>query len=181
MVIQALTMPVHILFCWITVNNYGWAVRGVAIATNITFILNFVLVFGACLWVKQTKQCFHSVEKETYGRLWSYFKLGVPTAAMSCMDIWAFSVLTLIAHYLGVVENAGQVILLNVLSILYSIPMGFASGSCALVGRNIGKGKVSNAKMYAKQALFLVIVVSLIPCACFSLFPRGIIEIFTTD
>lgn len=100
---------------------------------------------------------------------------------MTCADIWAFSILTLIAHYLGVNENAGQVILLNVLALLYSIPMGFASGSCALVGKNIGKGKVENAKMYAKQCLFLVILVSMIPCICFSSFPRAIIEIFTSD
>jgi len=100
---------------------------------------------------------------------------------MTCCDIWAFTFLTLVAHFLGVDENAGQVILLNVLSILYSIPMGFASGSCALVGRNIGKGKVAKAKMYAKQCLFSVIMVSLIPCICFSAFPDQITMIFTKD
>lgn len=62
--------------------------------------------------------------------------------------------------------------MLNVLSVLYSIPMGFASGACALVGRNIGKGKVEKAKAYAKQSILLVVLVSLIPCICFSAMPR---------
>jgi len=59
--------------------------------------------------------------------------------------------------------------------------MGFASGSCALVGKNIGKGNVAKAKTYARQALFLVIVVSMIPCICFTIFPEGIIRIFTKN
>lgn len=100
---------------------------------------------------------------------------------MVCMDLWGFSLMTLIAHFLGVNENAGQVILLNVLALLYSIPLGFSSGSCALIGKSIGRGKVATAKMYAKQSIFLVMLVSMIPCICFAFLPREIAELFTYD
>jgi Na+-driven multidrug efflux pump len=50
-----------------------------------------------------------------------------------------------------------------------------------LVGRNIGQGKVEKAKIYAKQCLFLVIVVSMIPGVCFTIFPNQISGIFTSD
>ena len=33
---------------------------------------------------------------------------------------------------------------------MYAIPMGFAGGACALVGRNIGKGRILKAKVYAR-------------------------------
>lgn len=58
--------------------------------------------------------------------------------------------MVIIANYIGVNENAGQVIVLILNSIMYSIPLGFASGACALVGRNIGKGNIAKAKMYAR-------------------------------
>lgn len=171
MLIQGLTLPLHILFCYLFVNKAGYGIFGVALATNLTFFINFLFVFIAVSYLKVTRQCLTGVQKSTTQKVLPYLVLGIPTAAMTCMDIWAFSVLTLIAHFLGPDENAGQVILLNVLSILYSIPMGFASASCALVGKNIGKGKVAKAKIYGKQCLLLVMIVSLIPCICFSAFP----------
>jgi MATE family multidrug resistance protein len=112
--------------------------------------LNFFLIFLAASFIKHTRQCYSAVNKDTFSRIYAYFSLGVPTAMMVCMDMWAFSLLTFISHFLGVNENAGQVILLNVLSLLYSIPLGFSSGACALIGKNIGKGKVATAKIYAK-------------------------------
>lgn len=107
MIIQGLTLPLHILFCYLLVNVQGLKVEGVALATNFTFVLNFVLVLTAVFYVKATRQCISTATKETFGKVWAYFCLGVPTALMTCMDIWAFSVLTLISHYLGVDENAG--------------------------------------------------------------------------
>jgi len=181
MLIQGLTLPVHIFLCYMLTSRGGLGVQGVALATNFTFLLNFMMICVAIFFFKHIRQCLVPVDQQTFKRLWSYFLLGLPTAMMVCLDMWCFSFLTLIAHYLGVTENAGQVILLNVLCLLYAIPMGFSSGSCALVGNNIGKGKVENAKMYAKQAIFLVMVVSLIPCICFATMPRQIASIFTND
>lgn len=180
MVIQGATIPVHILLCYFLVRKLDLNVAGVGLATNLTFFLNFILILIAAFYYSTTKQCLTRVISETYKRLWEYFTLGLPTALMVCFDMWAFSFMTFIAHFLGDDDNAGQVILLNIISLLYSIPLGFSSGACALVGRNVGKGKIANAKMYQKQVLFLVVLVSLIPCISFAVMPRQIIMIFTS-
>mmetsp|Transcript_38285 Transcript_38285/g.36640 ORF Transcript_38285/g.36640 Transcript_38285/m.36640 type:complete len:182 (+) Transcript_38285:144-689(+) len=134
-IVQTCTLPLHVAFNYILIVMNGWDVKGVGVATNLTFSLNFCLIFLAVCYVKATRRCLHSPNRNTFSKSWEYFTLGLPTALMTCMDIWAFSFLALIAHYLGIYENAGQVIMLNIISILYSIPLGFASGSCALVGR----------------------------------------------
>lgn len=100
---------------------------------------------------------------------------------MTCMDILIFSLMVIFGNFMGPNESAGQVIILNIISILYSIPLGFASGTCALVGRNIGKGNVAKARMYARQSVFLVVAVSLTPCILLGTIPSQIISVFTSD
>jgi Na+-driven multidrug efflux pump len=90
-------------------------------------------------------------------------------------------ILSIISNYLGVSENAGQTIMNNIISILYSIPLGFSVGASALVGRNIGKGNILKAKLYIKEILLVSLMTSLAPCIFFLLCPETIIEIFTHD
>jgi multidrug resistance protein, MATE family len=106
-IIQSCTLPLHILFCYVFVNVMGWDIAGVALASTLTFFLNFFFVFIATCYVKESRQCVHGLEKSTWSRVLPYFWMGVPTAAMTSLDMWAFAFLTLIAHYLGVDENAG--------------------------------------------------------------------------
>ena len=40
--------------------------------------------------------------------------------------------------------------MINLMTTLYSIPLGIGGVACTLVGRNIGKGNVDNAKVYAQ-------------------------------
>lgn len=69
---------------------------------------------------------------------------------MLVFDMWCFFALTLISNYLGVTENAGQVIMINLMTTLYCIPLAIGGVACTLVGRNIGKGDINNAILYAK-------------------------------
>ena len=42
--IQLLTTPLHLVWCWLFVTYLNYGVIGCAIATNITFYLNFLLI-----------------------------------------------------------------------------------------------------------------------------------------
>ena len=180
--IQGFTLPLHFLFNYLLVNKAGMGVTGSGIATSLTFSLNMILVVIVVMCTEETRKCLTWPKpSEILPRSWSYFLLGVPTSLMSCLDIWAFTGLTLISSYLGVYENAGQVIMLNVISILYSIPLGFASACCALVGNQMGKGRHEKAKVYAKQGFFTVMMFSIAPCLMFAIFPDKITGIFTSD
>lgn len=145
------------------------------LATNLTFFLNFILLAAAICYKEATRKCLVRFDLATFKKIGSYLRLGIPTALMTFMDMIIFTLMVILANFIGVNENAGQVIILNLLSIMFSIPLGFNSGACALVGRNIGKGNIKKAEIYAKQSLLLVVIVSLVPCLIIGLFPREVI------
>jgi MATE family multidrug resistance protein len=107
MVIQGMTLPIHIALCYILTQFHEWGVFGVGMATNITFFLNFSVVALAIYFNKDINKYIAPVDRKTFRRLWGYIKIGIPTTIMVCFDLWSFAILTLISHFLGINENAG--------------------------------------------------------------------------
>jgi MATE family multidrug resistance protein len=154
---------------------------GIGVATSITFTLdllgNLVLIY----FREEIYECLEKLDRQVFTTLWEYIKIGIPTSIIFCFDMWSFAILTYISHYLGINENAAQVILYNLVGLLYAIPLGFNSAACTLVGRNIGRWNVAKAKLYGYQTIFLTIMISIIPSACLAIFPEEILYLFTDD
>jgi MATE family multidrug resistance protein len=64
--------------------------------------------------------------------------LGIPSAMMLCLEWWAFEVMTLLAGYIGVDEMAAQVIIMNVLALVFMIAVGLLQAATCLIGQQIG-------------------------------------------
>ena len=77
-------------------------------------------------------------DAQVFKNLGEYMSLGVPTAAMQCLEWWAFEVMTLIAGYIGVTEQASQLVLLNIIALLYMIALGIQQAATSTVGSQIG-------------------------------------------
>lgn len=63
----------------------------------------------------------------------------------------------------------------------YSIPLSLAAVACILVGRNIGKGRVEKAKLYAKQGFIINFSICIFPCLLLLTIPNKIVQIFTNN
>jgi len=53
-----------------------------------------------------------------------YLQVSLPATAMICAEWWAFEALTIMAGILGVTELASQTISLNMLALLFMVPLG---------------------------------------------------------
>lgn len=171
MMIQIITLFIHILMCYLLTQVRTFGIIGIALATNLTYILNYIIIQFYLYLTPETKKCLTSYSSNVFEGLGKYVKVAVPTTLMMIFDMWCFFALTLISNYLGVLENAGQVIMINVMTTLYCIPLGIGGVACTLVGRSIGKGKVDSAKRYAQQCLLVDVVFSFIPCLLMFIFP----------
>ena len=56
----------------------------------------------------------------------------------------------ILAGILGVVEQAVNVILFNIIAVVYMMPLGMQEASCALIGNEIGANNPKLAKKYCK-------------------------------
>lgn len=82
-------LPVQYLLCKVFVDNYHWDIQGTNLATNLSMLFSFILLEIYFAWDKDLGETRFSVNKYTlYGTI-SYFKLGLPAAAMFCLEWWA--------------------------------------------------------------------------------------------
>ena len=69
---------------------------------------------------------------------------------MTCTEWWSYELLVILAGILGVVEQAVNVILFNIIAVVYMMPLGMQEASCALIGNEIGANNPKLAKKYCK-------------------------------
>jgi multidrug resistance protein, MATE family len=53
-----------------------------------------------------------------------YFSIGIPSTIMLCLDWWVWELLILISGYLGVHEQATNIVIMNIILIAYMVTMG---------------------------------------------------------
>ena len=53
---------------------------------------------------------------------------------MLCLDVWGNVFIDIVAGYIGVTEQATQVVLFNIMVVLAFAGFGLEQGTCALVG-----------------------------------------------
>jgi multidrug resistance protein, MATE family len=77
-----------------------------------------------------------------------YISIGTPNIAVVVLDWACFEITTLMAGYVGVKEQAAQILLLNMVYVLFQIPYGLQLSSSYLIGKQIGAGDIPLAKRY---------------------------------
>jgi hypothetical protein len=79
---------------------------------------------------QKEKAWFHpfraDVKSESFDKkgLIDYFKLGIPSTGMLCLEWWAFEIMTLFAAYISLTATASQVIVLNVAALFFMPILG---------------------------------------------------------
>jgi MATE family multidrug resistance protein len=112
---------------------------GCAIATNVTYVLNFTLQE---LWVarSETMQKTYSYpDKRSFQNLGFYLKIGVPGALLTCYEWWAFEILTIFAGMISTTALGAHIIIYQWSILVFMVPLGAAQAASTLTGNFIGK------------------------------------------
>jgi MATE family multidrug resistance protein len=110
-----------------------------------------------------------------------YFRLGLPAAGHTALEIGAFSIATFVVGALGAVPLAAHHVSLMMASFTFMFPYGFSSAAAVRVGLFVGAGQPERARV----AGWLCIAVSITVMSAFALgylaFPRALLGCFTHD
>jgi MATE family multidrug resistance protein len=170
------------LWCYIFISKLGLREYGAAIATNITFILNLII---CDIWIK--------LEKKKYGKQWfafnsdsfkdlgGFLQVGIPGALMLCFEWWAFELLALFSGYMGTEYIASEVIVINITSFMFMIPLGVSYSAASLIGLYLGEKKVHLSKRFAYLTMIFNLIIVGIICILLSVYRKNISEIFTKE
>lgn len=148
---QCTTTVLHVAWCIIFIRVLDLGVAGAALALNTTYIINFLIQEGYIrFWdwdfFSQFMQPLFQRSSFSWEGAKEFLKLGVPGTMMQCAEWWAFEVLAIFAGILGPHHLAAQVSIINIIGMVYMIPLGIQFAASASVGGMVGAGNVKMAK-----------------------------------
>jgi MATE family multidrug resistance protein len=178
---QAVGTILHIIWCYILVFKVGLGIKGTSLAVLITYTTQTIVIVLYASRQQDIKESWFFPNRDTIKNLGTYLKQAVPCIFMMCLGWWAFEILTLMSGYISVDATAAQVILLNLDTTLFMLPLGFAYAGSTLVGNAVGEDNIHKAKRFAFVIAILCSSVNLCVILFVLLIRHQIAEIYTSE
>ncbi|XP_021773069.1 protein DETOXIFICATION 16-like [Chenopodium quinoa] len=149
MLTTGFTTLLHVVICWFMVFKSGLGNRGAALSNAISYWINVVLlgvyvrVSPACkeTWTGFSMDAFHDIPE--------FLRLAVPSAVMSCLEVWTFEMMVLLAGFLPnpKLETSVLSISLNTCTSIYMLPLGLSGAISTRVSNELGAGRPHLARL----------------------------------
>lgn len=120
----AIAVSFHYLWCQIFVIHLEFGIVGTGISNVITQSLTFLLLIFYTNTQEDIDQAIQWPDSRIYEGMSEYFSIGIPSTIMLCLDWWVWELLILISGYLGVHEQATNIVIMNIILIAYMVTMG---------------------------------------------------------
>lgn len=75
----------------------------------------------------------------TVRELGAYLRIGINGMLMLCFEWWAFELLAIFTGLLGVRDLAAEVVIINMVTFIFMLPLGISYAASALVGNFLGQ------------------------------------------
>nr|CAB3467985.1 unnamed protein product [Digitaria exilis] len=148
----------HLVVCWVLVYALGMGSKGAALSNGVSYWVNvamlavYVRVSGAC------KETWTGFSTEAFHDSLSFFRLGIPSALMVCLEMWSFEFIVLLS---GLLPNP-KLETLNTSSFVWMIPFGLGSAVTTRVSNELGAGRPQVARLAVRVVVFLAVLEGLI-------------------
>ncbi|XP_010684778.2 protein DETOXIFICATION 18 isoform X1 [Beta vulgaris subsp. vulgaris] len=137
---------------------------GTALATSITFWISAIMLV---LYVNYGRDCKHTwtgVSKESFHHVFGNLKLALPSAAMVCLEYWAFEILVPLAGLFPNSEMTTSLIAMcvNTEAAAFNFTYGLSAAASTRVSNELGAGRPNQAKHAMGVTLKLSILLTAI-------------------
>jgi len=153
--------------CWLFIVHLGLRANGAIIATNITYILNMIIIDACCYFMPKFKRAWTVPDLRVFDNMWEYFKVGFPGACMLCFEWWCFELLAIFSGLMSVEALAAEVIIVNIVSFIFMIPLGISYAASSLTGVFLGLEMIPEAKKFSRLTILFNVIVTIIVIALF--------------
>ena len=181
--VQACGTVVHIGWARLFVDRLGFGLQGIGMACFVTNLSVFIVVFAYAHRIPEVSKLRKRKEEavmaaanedddfqgmgqaesggsperraSSFQGIKEYVQLGAPCALMICLEWWAYQVMAFMSGYFGVASQAAQIVLTTILSIGFMVALGLQQASSTLVGQEIGKGNVPEAKQFHRATKYV--------------------------
>ena len=160
---------------------------GVAGCAWATVIVLWAQTAGAWAWLR--RDSFYTrfllfeqgLRRPHAPALWELLRLGVPMGAGFLIEVTGFSFMALFIARLGTTPVAGHQIAMNLISLMFMLPMSVGNATSTLVAQRIGAQALGDARRLGWHGLWLGAgLAALVGCAVY-LARTPVLQLYTRD
>ncbi|WP_374563050.1 MATE family efflux transporter [Ideonella sp.] len=113
--------------------------------------------------------------------LWGLLRLGVPMGLAILVEVTGFSMMALLISRIGTLPVAGHQIAVNIVSLMFMLPLGLANATGTLVAQRIGAGDLADARRLGWHGIALGAALATALGLLIYLTSQQVIALYTTD
>ncbi|KNA08349.1 hypothetical protein SOVF_163430 [Spinacia oleracea] len=156
------SLVLHCGLSYLLVHCTTLGYKGAPLATSITFWLSVVILM---IYVTNSKKFVHTwrgLSKDSFCYILTTLKLSLPSAAMVCLEYWAFEILVFLAGIMPNSEATTSLIAMcvNTEAIAYMFAYGLSAAGSTRVSNELGAGRTNEAKHAMGVTLKLSVILA---------------------
>lgn len=114
-------------------------------------------------------------------RLRELLRLGLPIGGGLFIEVTSFAMISILLAPLGAATIGGHQIVLNLVSVLYMVPLGLGMATSVLVAQSLGAGAPARAREAAWRGYRVTIAIAAVAALALYLGRQPLVAIFTAD
>lgn len=157
-------LVLHIGIAYALVNWSTLGVMGAPLAASISLWISVLMIASYLLRAKKFERTWDGFTSECFSHAFTNLKIALPSAAMVCLEYWAFEILVLLAGLMPNSEITTSLIgmCVNTEAIAYMIAYGLSAAASTRVSNELGAGHPDRARHAMGVTLRLTVILSLI-------------------
>ncbi|KAL3533043.1 hypothetical protein ACH5RR_006564 [Cinchona calisaya] len=154
-----ITTLLHLVACWLLVFRSGLGSKGAALASSVSYWINALFLAVYIRLSPSCKMSWTGFSKEAFHDVWNFLRLAIPSAVMTCLEIWSFEMMVLLSGLLPnpKLETSVLSISLNTCSMIYMMPLGLGAAISTRISNELGAGRPYEARLAACTGLLVVL------------------------
>ncbi|CAK7327779.1 unnamed protein product [Dovyalis caffra] len=162
--LSGIPMCIHVGVAYALVHKTALGFKGASLAASVSLWISAIVLVIYVIYSKKFKQTWEGFSSESLHHIPINLKLALPSAAMVCLEYWAFELLVLIAGMMPNAELTTSVIAIcvNTQDIAYMCTSGLSATVSTRVSNELGAGNPDKAKHAMAMTLKLSVLLALL-------------------
>ncbi|XWS11012.1 hypothetical protein CRYUN_Cryun38cG0047200 [Craigia yunnanensis] len=160
---SVIPLSIHFGIVYSLVNRTSLGFKGAPLAASISLWISFILLAMYVVFAKKFENTWKGLSLESFHYILRNLKLALPSAAMVCLEFWAFEILVFLAGLMPNSETSTSLIAIcvNTENIAYMITYGLSAAASTRVSNELGAGNPNRAKHAMAVTLKLSMLLAL--------------------
>ncbi|CAI8593146.1 unnamed protein product [Vicia faba] len=161
--LSAIPALIHVGIAYGFVEWIGLNFIGGPIATSVSMWIIMILLGSYVMYAKKFENTWTGFSMQSFHYLITSMKLALPSAAMVCLEYWAFEIMVFLAGLLPNSQITTSLIAIcaNTESFAYMITYGLSAAASTRVSNELGAGRPERAKHAMRVSLKLSLLLGL--------------------